>query len=283
MFGYIMPDYHSLSEEERIVYRSYYCGLCHSLKNRYSQECRIALSNDMTFLAILLSSLYEPDVSASRSRCVLHPVKPHTVFSSGIVDYAADMNLLLFYYKCMDQQKDGACISGNMGEKVFRKKIQPILSRYPEKSMQVQKILDLIWENEKSEEPDLDLLCNLSGEMLGTCFVMKPDDFWSPQLFSVGQGLGRFIYLIDAWEDYDDDIKHQRFNPLCSLHQRSDYEQFCRETLKMLVAEAVSHFELLPLEKNLSVLRNVLYSGVWQRYAYRWKQLYKKEVTDFDQ
>ena len=109
--------------------------------------------------------------------------------------------------------------------------------------------------------------------MLGICFVPDADDIWAPQLYAVGEGLGRFVYWMDAWEDYDSDIKKSKFNPLRCFHDRDDYEDFCRDTMEMLLSDAASAFELLPLEKDLGILRNILYSGIWQRYAARLKKI----------
>ena len=279
MFGYIAPDLARLTDEQRHTYRGVYCGLCHSLKDRYGQAGRLSLSNDMTFLAMLLSSLYEPDDTRKEARCALHPLKRHTVQSSAMVDYAADMNVLLFWLKCRDQKLDDGSLAGKTGEKTFRKKAAEVCSRYPVQTARAKEALDRLWAAEQSEDPDPDLLCNLSGEMLGACFVPYPDDVWASQLFAVGEGLGRFVYWMDAWEDYDADIKAGRFNPLRSWHSRDDYESFCRETMEMLIAEATEHFELLPLEKDLDILRNILYSGVWQRYALQMKKRYGKEVA----
>ena len=279
MFGYIAPDLSRLDDSRKQAYRAVYCGLCHSLKDRYGQAGRISLSNDMTFLAILLSSLYEPDTTESVSRCAVHPVKRHAVLSSKMIDYAADMNILLFYLKCLDQKMDDRSPAGKAGERNFRKKAALARTRWPEQSARAEDALKRLWEEEKAPDPDPDLLCNLSGEMLGACFVPDPADIWAPRLYAVGEGLGRFVYWMDAWEDYDADIKAGRFNPLRSWHDREDYEDFCRETLEMLIAGATEHFELLPLEKNLDILRNILYSGVWQRYVLAMKKRFGKEAS----
>ena len=266
MFGYVIPVLSVLSETQKKRYRSFYCGLCHALKSRYNQVCRLSLSNDMTFLAMLLSSLYEPDTVLTSSRCGIHPLKSHDYLVSPMIDYAADMNALLFYYKCQDQRMDDHSFAGKAGETVFRNAAEKVRELWPVQAGMIEQALSELWQEEAGSIPDPDRLCNLSGDMLGAVFVPKPEDPWSTLLREVGKGLGRFIYWMDAWEDYDEDLKRNRFNPLSAWHERADYEAFCRETLEMLIADAAAGFEILPLEQDLDILRNILYSGVWQRY-----------------
>ena len=85
MFGYIAPVLSVLSEEQKQRYRSFYCGVCHALRERHGQSGRLSLSNDMTFLAMLLSSLYEPETGNTVSRCGIHPVKSHAFLSSPMI------------------------------------------------------------------------------------------------------------------------------------------------------------------------------------------------------
>ena len=277
MFGYIAPVLSVLSEEQKRRYRRVYCGVCHALKERHGQTGRLSLSNDMTFLAMLLSSLYEPEDRLTDSRCAVHPLKTHGWISSPMIDYAADMNALLFYYKCVDQRMDDRSLRGKAGEAAFRKCSGKVRTLRPLQAEHVERALNALWLEEKEKKPDPDRLCNLSGEMLGAVFVPDPADVWSPVLRSVGESLGRFIYWLDAWEDLDEDLKKGRFNPLAPYRQREDYEEFCRETLELLVAEAAQSFEVLPLEKDLDLLRNVLYSGIWQRYILVTEKKKRKE------
>ena len=267
MFGYIAPVLSVLSEEQKQRYRSFYCGVCHALRERHGQTGRLSLSNDMTFLAMLLSSLYEPETGATDSRCGVHPVKSHAYLSSPMIDFAADMNALLFYYKCVDQRMDDRSLRGKAGENLFRKAMDKVRADYPLQAEGVRKALDELWQEEKKPDPVPDRLCNLSGEMLGSVFVPFPEDPWAGMLRSLGAGLGRFIYWMDAWEDFDEDRKKGRLNPLTVYRDRPDYQDFCRETLEFLIADAAECFEVLPLEQDLDILRNILYSGVWQRYT----------------
>lgn len=279
MFGYIAPVLSVLSDEQKKRYRSFYCGVCHALREHHGQSGRLSLSNDMTFLAMLLSSLYEPETGIIGSRCGVHPLKSHAYLSSPMIDFAADMNALLFYYKCVDQRMDDRSLRGKTGETLFRRSLEKLRKTRPLQTEGVETALTELWEEEKKPDPVPDRLCNLSGEMLGSVFVPLPGDHWAGVLRSLGAGLGRFIYWMDAWEDFDEDRKKGRFNPLTGYRDRADYEDFCRETLELLIADAAECFEILPLEQDLDILRNILYSGVWQRYALITEKAARKEES----
>ena len=193
MFGYVSPVLSVLSEEQKQRYRSFYCGVCHALQDRHGQIRRLSLSNDMTFLAMLLSSLYEPETSLAKARCLPHPLKAHDFLSSPMIDFAADMNALLFCYKCEDQRRDDHSLQGKAGVSLFRRAAENVKRRWPSQAEGVENALTELWKEEEKVSPDPDRLCNLSGEMLGSAFVPKPEDPWSRVLRSVGCGLGRFI------------------------------------------------------------------------------------------
>ena len=266
MFGYIAPVLSVMDEDQKRRYRGVYCGVCQSLRNISGAGGRSVLSNDLTFLAMLLNSLYEPETELRERRCAVHPLKTHPCQSSEMIRYAAEMNILLSWYKFQDSWMDDHAVSGRAGQRWLRKAAEEVRARHPAQSKAVEDALTKLWAAEKEAHPSPDLLCNLSGAMLGAVFVPRPEDLWAEHLYAVGAGLGRFVYWMDAWEDYAADQRRHRFNPLTGYHDRPDYEAFCKETLELFLAEAAEHFELLPLEKDLDLLRNVLYSGVWQRY-----------------
>lgn len=276
MFGYMAVSMPTLTSEDQARYRAHYCGLCRALGREYGQRGRLTLSNDMTFLAMLLSSLYEPKEEICSARCALHPVKKREYIQNSALQYAAAMNILLTYHKLKDDQADDHSALSGAGAGMLGRAYRRVQGQYPEKCAKVSACLDRIAALERQNSRDVDALCNLSGKMLGEIFAWK-DDSWGPMLRAIGEGLGRFIYFMDAYEDYAADEKRKRFNPLIDLHGQDDYEVFCLETLKMLIAEGVDAFELLPLEKDLSILRNVMYTGVWARYARMHKNEWKEK------
>ena len=218
MFGYIAPVLNALSEEQQQAYRAAYCGVCHALSRKTGAAGRITLSNDMTFLALLLTSLYEPEEEACRGRCAVHPLAPRPFVRSAMVDYAADMNLLLTYYKCQDQWADDHALAGRAGLRWLKPTLSRIDTAWPRQSRVVAESLAALWAEEKQPQPSPDRLCNLSGEMLGEVFVPDEKDLWAAELRELGRGLGRFVFWMDAWEDYDADRKRHRFNPLTGFH-----------------------------------------------------------------
>lgn len=106
MFGYIITNKAELKLKDYEKYREYYCGVCNSLKERYGIVSGLSLSFDVTFLAIVLSGLYEPETTRQSKHCIVHPVNKHYYFSNDMIDYAADMCLLLSYFKCLDDWRD---------------------------------------------------------------------------------------------------------------------------------------------------------------------------------
>ena len=106
MFGYITVNQQELKIREYDMYRSYYCGLCHALKKRYGRIGQLLLNYDMTFAAMILSSLYEPETEENKRRCIPHPVLPHMERTNEAVGYAADMTVLLAYQKAEDDWHD---------------------------------------------------------------------------------------------------------------------------------------------------------------------------------
>ncbi|MBQ8401283.1 MAG: hypothetical protein IJX14_05060, partial [Clostridia bacterium] len=100
MFGFIQANIADLTEDEKARYHAAYCGLCRSLGERHGVSSRLSLTYDLTFLTLLLTSLYEPEETLGESRCIVHPTKPHGYMINRYTEYAADMTVALSYFKC---------------------------------------------------------------------------------------------------------------------------------------------------------------------------------------
>lgn len=265
MFGYITADPSRMSEEEKQRYGSCYCGLCRTLSKRHGFLGRMTLTYDMTFLVLLLSGMYEPEEERGLARCPVHPMKKRAYFTTEYTDYAADMNLLLVWWNCLDDWEDDRKFSRLLLYKFLTRKCRRIEKQYPRQSEVIRTCLKNLHRYEAGDEVSVDMAASCFGRLMGALFAVKPEEYWAGTLQAVGEGLGRFIYVLDACIDAEEDEKHHRPNPLLALgtgrSREADYD-----LLTMLLGESTEAFERLPILQDVHLLRNILYAGVWQKY-----------------
>lgn len=264
MFGYVVADPAQLDEDQRRRYRAAYCGLCRALGDQCSQASRLSLTYDMTFLVVLLTSLYEPEETAGESRCPVHPLRPQPWWRSPFTDYGAAMNVLLAHENCLDDWRDDRSLPKLALARLFRGPGRAAAERYPRQAAAVAAGLAELGELERGGVPDPDRAANAFGRLLGEIFVWDPDDHWAGELRTVGEGLGRFVYILDAVLDLPEDTRRGRYNPLSALGAGRAPSAFTDE-LTMLLGECTAAFERLPLVQDAALLRSVLYAGVWAR------------------
>ncbi len=278
MFGYIIASVDALSPEQRERYRGCYCGLCRALKQRHGSLSRLTLNFDMTFLVMLLSSMYEPPETARRARCLVHPMKEHSSWSSRFTDYAADMNVALAYYNCLDDWKDGRNLPRLAEAKMLKSGFEHAAENWPRQCAAISSCIEELAEIEKSGAEDPDAAANCFGRLMGELFVYY-EDSWEKNFRLFGQALGRFIYMLDACVDLESDIKHERYNPFVAMGGRNLTEQEKKSILTLLIGECAVEFEKLPLIQDVDIMRSILYSGVWIQYE---RSMKKKGESEDD-
>ncbi len=267
MFGYIAADPSQLSQEEIARYSGCYCGLCRRLKQKYGLSGRMTLTYDMVFLVLLLSSLYEPEETTARAQCPVHPIRKRAFWENRYTDYAADLNLLLARWNCLDDWQDDQKLTGLCMTKLLQTPCENIEKQYPRQTAAVSENLQLLHQYEDGPLVSADRAADCFGKIMGELFVVSENDHWAPTLRALGEGLGRFIYIMDACIDYHGDEKHHRPNPLRSLSGSKRTREDDHDLLTMLLGDCTTAFERLPLEQDLALLRNILYAGVWQKYT----------------
>ena len=270
MFGYVRPLLPDLPEAEQQRYRAHYCGLCRAIGRRHGQLARMALTFDLTYLTIFLASLYEPEEKSGEGRCLPHPVRAHAWAVSRITDYAADMTIALTYHKAVDDWQDDRNLAAKGCAAWLKKAYRTVRERYPRQCGRIEAAMESLAEVEKRRDPSPDAAAKCFGELMAELFVME-EDYWAGALRAFGYSLGRYIYMLDATCDYDRDVKSGSYNPLILMEKKPED---MRDTLELLLGDASAAFERLPLIQDEEILRNILYSGVWQGYN---EYLYKKD------
>jgi len=282
MFGYVTICKPTLAEADYDTFRAFYCGLCKQI-GKYHQGARLGLSYDMTFLAILLSAVVGKQAKIKKKRCLLHPfAKRNMVCEDIVLSYAAKMSILLQYEKLLDDWKDEKKPYA-LSAFLFRRTVRSIQKDFPHQSAVISECLKDLSRAEKENLQDVDMVADRFAKILEALFV--PDfirDEQSRKILSwLGYNLGRWIYLLDAAEDLEKDIKRNSYNPFSAKIRESEtdqpalYEQL-DVTLTFCLANIAAAYDLLSVSDYDAILKNILFDGVRMRQDAILKQTEEK-------
>ena len=273
MFGYVIPNEKALTEEQKQVYRSYYCGLCRTIGERYGTLPRLTLNYELTFLALLLSSM-EGEGGAEVVGCPIHPLKKHAYRTGAPLDYAADLTILLACAKAEDDRADERKLSSAAVLSMLKKAREKAAELHPSENGIIASCLARLRECEKANEMHPDLPASLFGELLAGVFAGGTAKEEAKQkTAALGFLLGKFLYLMDAAVDLKSDLKHGRYNPLTAYPT-----PLRREMLEVLMDDVKKAYEALEITDNSGLLTNILYSGIWRKYNAKYRE--KEAVKD---
>lgn len=264
MFGYVRVRKPDLKVKDYECYRGFYCGLCHTLQHAYGMRGQITLTYDMTFLVMLLSSVYDLPVEEKQRRCIVHPLKRHRTITGEAGKYAADMNVMLSYYHFLDDQHDEPSLKAAAGVQAYKRMCRQVIGKYPRQAKVVRKELAKLSHLEAKQSTDASEVAECFGRLLAELFVWKEDAF-AVYFRRLGYYLGRYIYLMDAYDDLPEDMQKGRYNPFSGQTQEEAAAQV-EQLLLQEIAAAADAFEKLPCIEYVDIMRNILYAGVWNRF-----------------
>ena len=270
MFGYVLANYEELTESQCARYSAVYCGICRGIREHASQAARLALSYDMAFLALLLMSLYEPEETTGPSACILHPIKKRPWTDNRYIRYAADMNVALAYYNCLDDWQDDGKLSARAAAAVLESSLPRIRRAYPRQCAAIATCIEELRGLETLRCANPDEPANCFGRLMSELMVYE-DDLWAPDLRQLGHNLGRFIYLADAAMDYRADQRKKKYNPYLAMGTGEDWSRW-ESYLVLAMGRCTESYEKLPLVQDKDILDNILYSGVWTELKRRQKR-----------
>jgi hypothetical protein len=264
MLGYIVPCKGELKVREFEIYNSYYCAVCKAVRARYGQLPRLMLSFDSAFLAMLLTALEDGEDSISEFRCAVHPWRKKNLYAGGsAVDYAADLLVILGYKHLEDDKHDEHKLRGFFGTLLYKRAFRRAARRLPEKTVAIGvrlAELALIEKSQGADAPGMDTAAEPFARLMEEVMDGAGEGESNSRILrSMGYNLGKWIYLIDAADDYSKDMKSGAFNPLKHMDISAERLGF---TLEMCLAETAKAFELLTLHRNEAILRNIIYVGL---------------------
>lgn len=266
MFGYVRINKMDLTFREFDYYKGYYCGLCKYLKENHGEVSRLSLNYDITFLIVILTALYKLDSDITYERCIANPLKKKMRIVNEITEYAASMNILLSYYKLEDNLYDDNGIKDKLAYELYKGKLKKAYEKYPQKAEYIKQQLGNLRELEKQESKSIDKVSNTFGNLMGEIFVYKKDEY-EQNLRNIGFNLGKYIYILDAYEDLEEDNKKGRYNPFMDyIDKKEELKNKVDRLISMSLGMATKNIEQLNLEFNKSIINNIIYSGVYLRY-----------------
>ncbi len=211
MFGYVKPDLPYLYIKDDTLYKSLYCGVCKSMA-KFSEISRLSLTYDIAFLSAVLHNLVGKDVEIKKEKCVAHPIVRRPMASRDDLTAAcAATNIILAYHKIKDDVLDEK--KGRLKLLALSRAKKRACLKYGEIDEIVSKYYKKLRESERLKEKSIDAVCDHSALIMQEVseFLLKENANETSDKFFYF--LGKWIYLIDALDDYDKDVKKGNYNP----------------------------------------------------------------------
>lgn len=274
MFGYVKTDKGELKVKEYELYKGLYCSLCRHLGKNYGVFSRLILSYDMTFLVLV--RLCERGIAPNfkSGRCPFNPVKRcnYCTNADEEYDFVCAAAILMFYYKVKDNIEDSRFF-----KKLFfylllpfaffkRKKAKRL---FPELDSIIKNATDKQRETENSNTSSPDKAAHASADALGKIFSLGFEENGA-KLYRFGYFVGRWVYLIDAADDVESDLKNRSFNvfvnkfSLSSKDLSKEVQDEIESTLNLSSAQALEALKKTDCKISTNIIENILEGGMYR-------------------
>ena len=273
MFGYLKPCKPYMLVKDYELYKSVYCGLCKKLSEEYGVLAKMVLSYDCTCYALLAMGLNGRCEGVKKKQCTSNPLKKclYCVGGNDELSLAASITVVTVYYKLEDDIKDSSFIKSLPSRflKIFasswRKKS---LKKYPEIDKIVSELNDNQYKAEQLENPNIDESAEPTAIMMKKLMLLLAKTDTEKVVFGeFGYFLGKWVYLMDAADDYEKDIRNNNFNPFVhnlKEKQLSQQEQseYINGVLNITASRVVSAFNLMQIKTFNEIADNLVNRGL---------------------
>ena len=277
MYGYVRTHTPELRVREQEYYRAVYCGLCRTMGKCTGQCSRLTLSYDMTLFALVRLALTGTQPTFKRRRCLAHPIRKRPMADPcDELSFCACASAILAHYKVKDDLRDERGLKRTAATAVSpfvaSMRRRAVKRGYGDMDSGVYRSMKALSELEASRLPSADEPATLFGELMGSLLAYGLEGNQAKLAYTVGLHVGRWVYLVDAADDYAEDVKYARYNPLACLYADPAMTELSEEKRQEIKTALLA--ELMELERafdlldtadhpNLSgVLSNILYEGM---------------------
>lgn len=230
MWGYVAP---LRKDRKHPSYMGYYCALCRALRDEYGFIAQQALNYDCAFLAMLLGGVYDEE-AATPSWCAVRPLVKRPVAPIGdAARFAAAANVLLASEKCRDEWNDEKSLKGRAGYAMLKGAERKARQNYPEMASVLASGLQTLSAKEKAGCAQMDEAADAFAALLGGVMALAGRAAHEKEpLYGIGYHLGKWIYLMDAWDDMEEDMKSRAYNVLLNQFPAQSAGEVRKEALE---------------------------------------------------
>ena len=276
MIGYVKIYKPELKMKDFQVYNAYYCGICKSLGKKYGIIYRNLLNYDSVFLALALDSINGHVSDYENFRCILHPVKKKIrCINSSSLEYVTDITVYMTYMKLLDDIDDDNSLSAKIASGAFRSAYKTAKSALGPLGNKIKTLLKKLGKLEKENSDSIDETADCYGEIYSLIFteLLEEDIAEYKAAKWMGYNIGRWIYIIDAYDDIEADIKKNRYNPVIKRFPKNanmdieGYKKSIRDRMAFIIYSALDEaskaYDLIDKSVNSGIIRNILYEGLY--------------------
>ncbi len=264
MFGYVTINKPELKIKEYEAYKGVYCTLCKEMGREYGQLSRLLLSYDGTFYVMYKLGLSTDKIAVENSRCSFNPCKKcmKITCESNVYQLACAITVILAYFKLVDNLYDSSFL-----KKIFLYLVYPYFAfiknkakkKYPEIYNVVENGMAEQFDLEKETDISLDKSAHPTADILSTLFAYGETGECKENAKQFGYQLGRVVYFLDAFDDYEKDIKDNSFNP---FRNSNDIVNTATHTINMSIGALTEIFKIQKFNNFSTIIENIIYDGL---------------------
>lgn len=211
MFGYVKTDMPNMYVKDTVLYKAMYCGLCKGIGCSCGAKGRLLLNYDLTFLSLLLHNILNVDVEIEKQRCIIHQIKKRPVaVPDEITKRIASLNVILAHHKFNDDVIDSG--KGRFARAFFNSAYKKAKRNEPILDQIVDKYYKKLLEYEKTNGDSIDLAADPFAMMMQEVVKVLVGEKVDDVILSLAYDLGKWVYLMDALDDFNKDKKKHNFN-----------------------------------------------------------------------
>ena len=273
MFGYTIPIESSLSDEDRITYRNYYCETCHHLREEYGFISTMTVNYEMTFAMLFFNSILDEGMLIDGNRKSKICIMKHSASSEEFMKRLTAYNVLVAKNSFLDDVMDDEnSLKGKFGLLALNRAIQKAQKNYPEYDELVLKGYDVLREVEKTGESDPVVMGRYSSQSMIDVLSVLLGERFDERMNELFRQLGIWVYVMDAIEDMDEDFMDGTYNPF--IVNNTTFENKMKyikdnvfgigELMGGIIADIQrAYVKLRPdLKYNVGILDNIIYQGI---------------------